>query len=584
MKAGWKIMVLIGALLVCGPRLNAEEQYKKYDATSREKVLLEIAVTAEEWVFAIYADSQEQVYTIPATDISIREGTVHCGPDIALDAGGLEFPGYFIPNDRIRRISLEPGETADKTKLIFWGGDQAQTGDRLRRKKSDIVSFSENVTVAKDDFVRGSVIAFFGDVSVYGEVNEDVVAVSGDVFVGNEAVIRGDVVSVRGKVEISGNASVYGAIKSTKGKTSPRHYGAKRWKAQRSTVATTGAVYYNRVDGATLWGGLEYEHADSIIPSCEALAGYGFASGRWRYRVGLTQTLLRGRVPVQLGGKLFRELKSDDDKIISEAENSYFALLVNEDWKDYYESEGAYGFARVTALGWNTFEVGYLSETQRWLDAHPRLWSLFDDKDFRGNFSSVPYDTLRYIKKAFSDREISSLLLQYTLDTRDDEKRPRQGWYGFARYEYSPGDWTGDFDFKRFETQLKRYQPLGRYVSAYLTGAYGYSSGTDIPLSRLFYLGGLGTLHGYRHKSLIGREYAFVSGEYRFRIPRSEVAPFVMYDVGKILSGRMTGEDSWYNSIGVGVDIDRSVRLFISRRLDRSEADPVIYARFAAIM
>jgi hypothetical protein len=46
----------------------------------------------------------------------------------------------------------------------------------------------------------------------------------------------------------------------------------------------------------------------------------------------------------------------------------------------------------------------------------------------------------------------------------------------------------------------------------------------------------------------------------------------------------MTGEDSWYNSIGVGVDIDRSVRLFISRRLDTGEADPVIYARVAAMM
>jgi hypothetical protein len=118
MKAGWKIIGLIGVLLVCGPRANAEEQYKKYDITSQEKVLLELAVTSEEWVFAIYADSQEQVYTILASEIDVREGTIRCGPDIALDAGGLEFPGYFISGDRIRRISLEPGETADKTMLV----------------------------------------------------------------------------------------------------------------------------------------------------------------------------------------------------------------------------------------------------------------------------------------------------------------------------------------------------------------------------------------------------------------------------------------------------------------------------------
>jgi hemolysin activation/secretion protein len=98
----------------------------------------------------------------------------------------------------------------------------------------------------------------------------------------------------------------------------------------------------------------------------------------------------------------------------------------------------------------------------------------------------------------------------------------------------------------------------------------------------MFYLGGLGSIHGYRHKEFIGTEYVQVSGEYSFRIPHSEIAPFLMYDGGKMMGDRLIGDDCWYSSIGVGVDIDRSFRLFMAKRLDIGEQDPVFYARFSA--
>ncbi len=575
--------IVMTAMILFAGLIHAETDYKKFEFRKGEKVRVELIVDDETWEFIVREDGTESIYEYSISDIQRSEDAILVGKDIKLSDEGMQFPDYFIPARDILGIRIEPGVESGETHMSFIAVDTTEYQSRFRRKISDRVSFYGEVVVNADEFVRGSVVSFFGDVKIYGEVNEDVVAVSGDVFIGPNAVVRGDVVSVTGVVELESGASVYGIIKSSEGKTSTRRYRSRRWKGYyKNQINFTGAGYYNRVDGLMIWGGFEYEHTDSIIPSFEAVVGYAFSSSRWRYRLGLTQTVLRGPAPVQLGGTIFRELKSDDDKIISEIENSVFALLVNEDWKDYYEAEGAYGFARVSPLGWNEFEIGYLSEEQRWMDAHPKLWSLFGAKEFRGNFSSVPYDTLRHRRSIFDERQVNSLLLSYKLDTRDDDKHPHQGWYGFARYEFAPDRWKGDFDFERFEARVKRFQPLGEFVSIHITGAYGHATGADIPLSRMFYVGGLGTIHGYDHKEFIGTGYVYTGLEYRFRVPNTDIAPFVLYDGGRITRGQIVGEDDWYSSISVGVDFSRSFRMFLSRRLDSGDHDPVIYARFSA--
>jgi len=584
MKTIWTILSICSALLWLAGMVNAEETYNKFEYGQKETIRARLVVTSDQWTFIVYEDGVERLYHVPASDVEYRDGAIHAGKEITISGEGLQFPEYLIPSAEIYAIRVSPGQTAAETDLSFVSEDTTVYRSSFRRKSSDRVSLFGPVTIPADDFVRGSVIAYFGDVTVLGEVNEDVVAVTGDVTIGANAVVRGDVVAVDGKVKLESGASVYGIIKSEGGRSSTRRHRARQWKDYyKNKIGLTGALYYNRVDGATLWGGFDYEHSDSIIPSFEALAGYGFSSGRWRYRLGVTQTVLRGRTPVQVGGRIFRKLESGDDWLISETENTVFALFFNEDWKDYYEGEGGYAFARAKFLDWNKFEVGFLSEKQRWMDAHAKLWSLFGDKDFRGNFSSVPYDTLRHRRSIFDEKQINSLRMTYTLDTRDDQKRPTLGWHGIAEYEFGPKRWKGDFDFERFEARVKRFQPLGKYVSLYLTGAYGTVSGDYIPLSRMFYLGGLGTVYGYRHKEFIGTGYAFLSGEYRFRMPNYDFAPFLQYDGGKITQGRISGNDTWYSAISVGVDFSRSFRIFISKRLDDSDADPIFYARFSAV-
>ncbi|NMC43063.1 MAG: BamA/TamA family outer membrane protein, partial [candidate division Zixibacteria bacterium] len=544
--------VMAGIAIAAASTVIAEGPYTRYEPKSTADTVAVLEVGRHQWTLTAFRDSLPERYTCEAAQVKRTESGLHLGTDIILDDRGITAPGILIPMEKIGALDVETTGGGDITQITFLAPEIGRSGTAQRPRK-DRLSFWLPVTVDKEEFIRGSVAAFNGDVDVRGEVNRDVMAVFGDIHIYGGAVVRGDVIALNGSVKLDPEASVYGAVMSAGKETTSRRHRAGRWKTRDQAVTFIGDAAYNRVDGLRLMAGLSYEHPDSLIPSFEVMGGYAFSSERGRYRLGLSQTVLRGPAPVTVGGRIFRLLKSDDDKIIGESENSLFALLVNEDWKDYYEAEGAYGFVTFTPIRWGNLEIGYLSENQKWLDAHPKLWSLFGSKEFRGNFSSVPYPFLPASLADFDDKQVTSLTVTATADTRDDEKDPERGWMGSLAYEYSPGDWKGDFDFGRFEARLKRYQPLNRYLAVRLTGAYGRVDGDQIPLDRRFFLGGLGTVHGYRHKAYLGNEYFLVSAEYRFRIPRSETVPFIQFDGGKIGADRISGNDPWYSAIGVGI-------------------------------
>ena len=583
-----KIQHLIVAVVVIVLSLNSfaenNREYKPYVTdTAAENVVFRLVADAGEWTFII-GDDSGATFVVANYEIQSSEEGLKCGRDIILNRTQFVLPGLTVEPGDIYSIDVETDSRNGKITLSFIGYSEDQKESAFRRRSRDVVSFGDLVTVKKDDFVRGSVIAFDGDAEILGEVNRDVVALRGDILLGPGAVVRGGAIAPAGEVTIDRSTSVYGIVRRQKGVEISRRHRVSRWKKHDNEITFAGTGGYNRVDGLTILSGLEYDHLDSLLPAFRLFGGYAFASDRWRYDLSIRQTIVRGRAPLDVGGQVFRLLKSSDDHLINNSENSLYALLFNEDWKDYYEAEGAYGFLRFSPLGWNRLEIGYLSETQRWLDAHPLLWSLFGKKEFRGNFSSVPYADLMDFKEDFDDKSVTSLNIDYTLDTRDHEKNFRRGWYGRVHYEYSPERWKGDFEFSRLHLLITRYQRLGWYQSLVLTGAYGYVEGDYIPLNRKFFLGGLGTLHGYRHKEFMGNEYVQVGAEYYFHIPKSGLCPFIHYDGGKISrQDRLGSGDTWINSAGLGIDIDNNFKVFLSRRMDCEGADPVFYVRFEGI-
>jgi hypothetical protein len=83
---------------------------------------------------------------------------------------------------------------------------------RSRQARGDRVRVFGNVTVERDEAVRGQVVAVMGSVRIDGEVGDQVVAVLGSVDLGPEAVVGGDIVSVGGVVRRAPTAQVRGGV------------------------------------------------------------------------------------------------------------------------------------------------------------------------------------------------------------------------------------------------------------------------------------------------------------------------------------------------------------------------------------
>ena len=83
---------------------------------------------------------------------------------------------------------------------------------RIQVRSNDIVRFSGDVTIGRDERVDGDVVVMFGSADVDGEVTGDLVVVMGPLNLGPEAVVHGDVVVVGGRLNRTAGAQVLGDL------------------------------------------------------------------------------------------------------------------------------------------------------------------------------------------------------------------------------------------------------------------------------------------------------------------------------------------------------------------------------------
>ena len=84
--------------------------------------------------------------------------------------------------------------------------------ERVRRRSDARVRIGGPVRIERDEVVNGAVVAVLGSVTVEGEVEDDVVAVAGDIRLGPDAIIRGSVTVVGGRLDIDPHARVAGEV------------------------------------------------------------------------------------------------------------------------------------------------------------------------------------------------------------------------------------------------------------------------------------------------------------------------------------------------------------------------------------
>ena len=580
MLTGFAKNVLLPAGLAIGLALTSaatEPEYKAYQSPSTRTEYFQIAFNSRVMDISIPGDGKRDSWRFWLSDMEQSDGAVFFGDKMVFDADGMWLGETLYPIDDIYDIRISSRDKLTVITAFKYTGDR----DRLSRtRRGNRVEYDRRVFVDVDEFVRGAIFTVLGDITVDGEVNRDIATIFGDIVVGSEAVVRGDMASIEGEIDLNRHSSVYGDVYGGKHKRARRR--GRFYRRDEQHVLTAGMVY-NRVDGARPWIRYRFDDGDSVLPRLEVEGGYAFAAESWRFNLGLEHTITR-RFPIVIGGSFYRRLATEDEWLIGTNENTGFALLFTEDYRDYYQADGASAYLRMRPIKHLMLEGRYRYEETDWLGAHRNLWSLFGgDKMFSRNFDLV--------ESVFRERGIleidtsTNAALQFMVDydTRDpDDPFGPSAIAASAALEWSNPDIESDFDYRRYTVSLRRYQRLNRRTMLLFRFIYGGSDGY-LPMHKRFYLGGLGTLHGFTHKELMGTTFAMTNVEYRFDFPRNSLALSLMYDAAQIANEQSLDEDmAIKHSVGVALYLGDDTRVSLAKRLDRSEDDdPRLYARFS---
>jgi hypothetical protein len=398
---------------------------------------------------------------------------------------------------------------------------------KARKQKVDVdledesktKTFQGNKTIDRDEKISGNIVVKGGDLTLYGTIDGDVLVVGGTLYVkdggkitGNARVINGDIVKDEGGI-------VEGYMDKTRSSTASYREDQKKFKypgrsfsppwATESGAMENFHFRYNRVEGFFVGLGSDkkfYWDGRKTFSSFGSI-GWGFRSHTWRGNLGVARQFAikndDGDEMIEIGIEGYSLTDSKDSWLIDVNENTAAALLIHEDFRDYYERYG--GTAHVAYYQQHDYlklelKLAYL------YDAYGSLvnntdWALFGgSKTFRLN-------------PAIDDGEMRSLMATGGFSTVSKTMHGPEGWSLYGKFEYGPKALGGLRDFDQYIVDVRRYQPITSYDNLNFRIRVGSSDGT-LPLQRMYDIGGLGTLHAFPFKSESGNRMVLFNAEY----------------------------------------------------------------------
>lgn len=494
------------------------------------------------------------------------DGRWELGDRLAVSSDSIYLDGEAYASRELGTMSVErDGDRVNIT--LFLRPPTARPSPR----NTNITGLTGNLLVEADEFVRGYALTFGGDVRVEGEVNRSVVVVGGDVVVAPGGVVRGSVVAVGGDVHKADDAAVYGDLYAGN-----RRRFRPRWfeRTERNRLNLEVALDYNRVTGALPWAVFSVRPDAKEAPSLKAAVGYAFDSELWHYRVGVGRDQPRG-FQFDLTG--YRDTRDDDRFRIGKNENLVFALLFRTDYRDYYFARGfkataGWGFGRDRA-----FTIGYHNELLSALYAHPRLFSLFGGDPFEANYARLVRAGDPRLATDFSGR---LAYLSADADYRHPYfEEPASGyWLLHASLETSHPEIASDFNYSRYYGSAVRSQSLWRDHTLRVRAAAG-GSGGSLAATRLYYLGGIGSLRGYDYKELEGDRFWLANLEYTWSL--SSIAIFSLFDGGQIGTGPGWTDSRVRFDMGLGLSVEETFRVQVAWAPAETDRKPLVTFRFS---
>jgi len=315
---------------------------------------------------------------------------------------------------------------------------------------------------------------------------------------------------------------------------------------------------YNRVDGATPGGTVAFQNEQNPAPLL--YAGASYATGRDRFLGAAGFEFPIGNGPwLRVGADAFRRTASEDVWIVSEPENTLFALVARTDYRDYYEATGGAGHVIWEPGRDVAIEGGIRIQNESSLPTRVRFSIFGKDDRFRPNPPVEAGD--------------EGLL---TLSARlGPERVPLTGGTrGTIRYERAGGTLMGrDFDYGRVHATFRALHRFSRRMLGRARAQGGSTREGTLPPQKVWHLGGIGTLHAHDYKALSGDQFFLVNTEYLVRV-RKRFFPFTFLDWGAAWFGT-ENLDRQRPALdgGVGFRIGEDpIAVTVARDLQRSDA------------
>jgi hypothetical protein len=454
--------------------------------------------------------------------------------------------------------------------------------DSLAPSEDLLWSSGQAVSIAAGDVWLGDVVVFDAGTTIAGEVIGDVVALGGNLTIGEAATVRGDVILVGGTLRQSGDAKIYGRIFAPGGHRRPRLTISRAWEFEDQRLKLYPTLSYDRVDGLQPGAGIGFQRS-AFTPRLEFWSGYGFASKAWQFRLDLRQRLLEG-ADVEAVGSVFRMTQTDDDSTVSRNENTVFAAVCGSDYRDYYGADGGELSVIYKYRERGVLTLRYRNVDYRQMDAHPNLWHLFrPNHDFEANFTTLPDQAA---SRDFHGRS-SSVAVELAIVPLEIGVHPLgfNGRLGLVA-EIAGGLLGGKYDYERIMADACGWWDSGRWHHVKLRALYG-AGRHNLPPNKLFYLGGLGTLPGYSQKSFSGSEAFLAQAEYQFNYWQNrfgDAALILFADFGRTASDiRFWNLGGSKADVGIGLQFADAIRIDAAKGLDRARRDIRVSVRLTPL-
>jgi Omp85 superfamily domain len=280
----------------------------------------------------------------------------------------------------------------------------------------------------------------------------------------------------------------------------------------RTTLSLGTGGTYNRIEGLPITFGplFEFRPGRRSLARVELRGILRTAGGGNQLRSDFGYTArgelrFSGGADLGIAGRLYSVLESIEDQPLSASESGWSAFLLQRDYRDYFERQGAGGSVFVEPTRALRLEASLRHDAERSVRTVDP-WSLLRNSDrWRRN-------------PLVDDGHYTTAALQLAFDTRNGRAFPTSGWLIRARIAHTtssdiapvslppvvrPGIPGADYGFERLTVDVRRYTRLTPTlrVNARLR-ADGWLSGDRLPVQQRVSLGGPDILPGYAFRAV----------------------------------------------------------------------------------